>query len=297
MSPHTDLGEFLQTRRARLRPEEVGLAPGFGARRVPGLRREELAQLAGISVDYYVRLEQGRSSRVSDTVLDAVAGALQLTDDERVHLRRLAKPAKPRQRRAKPQTVRPGLLQLLNAVGDTPAFIFGRRMEVLAWNSLACALIADFPALPPIRRNLARLILLDEDARSLYPNREHVTGDTVGYLRLDAGRYPDDPELTALIGELSMHSEEFRQHWAAHTVRQKKHGFKQFNHPLVGEFELAYETLMLPDDPDQLLTFYTAEPGSRAESNLKLLANWRPTKTSEAANSAYPAEPIDNFKT
>ncbi|WP_188197742.1 helix-turn-helix transcriptional regulator [Nonomuraea sp. SYSU D8015] len=274
MARRTDLNDFLRTRRARLQPEEVGLSPGLGKRRVPGLRREELAHLAGISVDYYIRLEQGRCDSVSQAVLDAVATALRLTDDERVHLHQLAKPAHTRAGAARPQKVRPGLRQLLHALPTSPAFVFGRRMDILAWNPLACALISDFAALPTRKRNLARLILLDENVKHLYPNREQVVSDTVGHLRIDAGRYPDDPELAALIGELLMHSEEFRRHWAMHTVQRKTHGVKEFRHQLFGDFTLTYETLHLPDDPDQLLTIYTAEPGSRADDNLRILATW-----------------------
>lgn len=275
MARRADLNDFLRTCRARLAPGDVGLPPGPGQRRVPGLRREELALLAGISVDYYIRLEQGRCDTVSEGVLDAVASALRLTDDERAYLHQLAKPTRTRVRTPRAQTVRAGLHQLLNALPASPAFVFGRRMDILAWNPLACALITDFAALPVRRRNLARLILLDENVRRLYPDREQVVSDTVGHLRIDAGRYPDDPELTSLIGELSMHSEEFRRHWAMHTVKSKTHGVKRFRHPLVGEFVLAYETLHLPDAPDQLLNVYTAEPGSPADDNLKILATWR----------------------
>lgn len=273
MARRADLAAFLSSRRARLRPEDVGLAPGSGPRRVPGLRREELAYLAGISVEYYVRLEQGRRN-VSDAVLDAVATALRLTEDERTHLHRLARqPAAPRQPRT--QQVRPGTLHLLQALRDcTPAFVFGRRMDILAWNRLACALITDFDALPVQRRNLARLVLLDENVVRLYPDRDFVAKDTVGHLRMDAGRNPDDPQLAALVGELSLKSEEFRRHWSMHTVKSKSHGYKRFDHPIVGALILNFETLHLPDDPEQYLTIYTAVPGSPDEERLRILNSW-----------------------
>ncbi|MBC9714757.1 helix-turn-helix domain-containing protein [Streptomyces sp. TRM66268-LWL] len=275
MPRRADLGEFLSSRRARLRPADVGLAPGGGLRRVPGLRREELAFLAGISVEYYVRLEQGRTPNVSDAVLGAVADVLRLDEDERAHLHRLARRPAVRPRRPQTQQVRPGMLQLLRAVGDsTPAFVFGRRMDVLAWNRLACALIADFDALPPQHRNLARLLLLDDDVVRLYPDREFVAKETVGHLRLDAGLHPDDPKLAALVGELSLNSEEFRRHWSRHTVKSKSHGYKRFAHPVVGRLTLNYETLHLPDDSEQFLIVYSAVQGSPDEERLHLLNSW-----------------------
>ncbi|SDD50264.1 helix-turn-helix domain-containing protein [Actinokineospora iranica] len=269
MARRADLAAFLISRRARLRPEDVGLAPGGGPRRVPGLRREELAHLAGISVEYYVRFEQGRRN-VSDAVLDAVATALRLDADERAHLRRLARG--PVAQAHRPQQVRPGTGQLVHAL-CAPAFVFGRRMDILAWNRAACALITDFAALPPHRRNLARLVLLDEDVVRLYPDRDFVAKDTVGHLRMDAGRHPDDPRLAALVRELSLGSAEFREHWARHTVTSKSHGFKRFDHPVVGALTLSFETLHLPDDPEQYLTVYTAVPGSPDEERLRVLTS------------------------
>lgn len=274
MKRRTELGEFLRSRRARLRPEEVGLAPGGGIRRVPGLRREELAYLAGISVEYYVRLEQGRNPGVSDAVLDSVARVLGLDEDERSHLHRLARQPAGGPRQDRPQQARPGLRQLLYTIGDAPAFVFGRRMDILAWNQLACALITDFGALAPHERNLARLVLLDESVLRLYPDREFVVKDTVGHLRLDAGRHPDDPQLAALVGELSLKSEEFRRHWSMHTVKSKSHGYKRFEHPVVGALTLQYETLHLPDDSEQYLTVYTARPGTADAESLRILTSW-----------------------
>ncbi|MDW5329507.1 helix-turn-helix transcriptional regulator [Plantactinospora sp. KLBMP9567] len=272
--PHrADLGGFLKSCRARLGPVEVGLPPGSGQRRVVGLRREELALLAGISVDYYVRLEQGRCGSVSESVLDAIAAALRLTEDERDHLYRLARPGQLRPRPPVPQQVRPGLRQLVTAVGAaTPAFVLGRRMDILAWNELASALITDFAALAPSERNLARLVLLDDKVSRLYPDRELVVRNSVGFLRLDLGRHPDDPRLAALVDDLCQHSPEFREQWQLHTVSRKRYGVKRFDHPVVGQFELDYESLYHPDDQDQLVIVYSAPPGSAAEAKLRELA-------------------------
>jgi len=267
-----ELGEFLRSRRAKVHPDELGLPAVYGRRRVAGLRREELAQAAGVSVDYYVRLEQGRGRNVSDAVLDAIARVLRLSNDEHTHLHRLAKPVRaqsPASRR-----VRPGLARLLDSLTDVPAFVLGRRMDVLAWNRLAAALIADFDALPPYWRNMPRLALLDEATRKLYPDWERVANETATYLRLDAARYPDDPELAALIGELSIKSPDFRRWWAAHDVREKTFGDKRMVHPVVGELTVAYETLRLVGEPDQCLVTYTVEPGSPSEQALRLLASW-----------------------
>jgi transcriptional regulator with XRE-family HTH domain len=274
MDKRVELTEFLRTRRARLQPEEAGVRPFGGRRRVPGLRREELAQLAGVSVDYYVRLEQGRTNNVSDEVLDAVAQALQLDDDERAYLRNLAKPVRRRRRPPRPERVRPGLRRLLEVAENIPAYIIGRRGDVLAWNRLAAALFVDFGALPPAERNWARLIFLNEDVRELFDDWTVKGRESVAYLRLQAGNYPDDTELAALVGELSVKSEHFRQWWADHNVRDHTNGPKHLHHPLVGEMILHYECLKMPDAPDQLLVTYTAEAGSPSDTALRLLAGW-----------------------
>ena len=274
MDRRTELGEFLRSRRARLQPDDVGLRPFAGARRVPGLRREELAQLAGVSVDYYVRLEQGRSRNVSATVLDAVARALRLSDDERSHLHNLAHPPAPGRPRRRRQQARPELVRLLAAMDGIPAYVIDCRTEVLAWNQLAAALTVDFATRPPDQRNWARLVFLDDEIANLFVDWESKARETVGYLQLSAGRHPDDPQLAQLVGDLSMGSEPFRRMWAAHDVRDKAHGSKGFRHPVVGELELAYQTLHLSDEPDQALVTYTATPGSPAEDALRLLASW-----------------------
>ncbi|GAA4090460.1 MULTISPECIES: helix-turn-helix transcriptional regulator [Actinomadura] len=275
MDKRAELTEFLRSRRARLQPEDVGLPPFGGRRRVPGLRREELAQLAGVSVDYYVRLEQGRTRNVSEEVLDAVAGALRLDDDERAYLRNLARPARSARRRppARAERVRPGVRRLLEMAEGVPAYVFGRRCDVLAWNRLACALFTDFGALPPAERNWARLIFLNEEMQALFEDWTVKAKDTVAFLRLSAGEYPDDPELAALVGELSVRSEDFRRWWADHNVKDKSNGRKVVLHPLVGRIELDYETLRLPDNRDQMLTTYTVEAGSPSETALRLLGS------------------------
>jgi transcriptional regulator with XRE-family HTH domain len=272
------LGEFLKSRRSRLDPEDVGVAT-FGRRRVPGLRREEVARLAGVSVDYYVRLEQGRAAHPSEIVLESIARALRLDDVERAHLHGLAKPALPRRRPPGRERVRPGLRRLLDRLEGVPAFVLGRRMDVLAWNRLGAALLADFDGLPPRERNMPRLLFLDPGSRGYYPEWEQVARETVGVLRRLAGRYPDDTALAELVGELSMKSEPFRRWWAAGDVREKTHGRKLIHHPLVGELELEYETLALPDAPDQLLVTYTAHAGSPSQTSLDLLASWAQTET------------------
>ncbi|MEU5685650.1 transcriptional regulator [Streptomyces venezuelae] len=267
-----DLGDFLRSRRARIQPADVGLT-AYGRRRVPGLRREEVAQLAGVSVDYYIRLEQGRgSASVSDAVLDSVARALRLDETERAYLRTVARPRQAARARAG-HTVRPGLRLLLDSIDRAPAFIFGRRMDVLAWNALADALNG-FSALAPADRNIPRQVFLSAPERDCYPEWESVAAETVAYLRLDAARFPADAELASLVGELSVKSEPFRRLWANHEVAEKTHGVKRINHPLVGELVLPYETLTLPADPDHLMVVYTPTPGSPSADRLSLLASW-----------------------
>ncbi|MDH6134052.1 transcriptional regulator with XRE-family HTH domain [Kitasatospora sp. MAA4] len=282
MDQRTDLSEFLRSRRARLRPEDVGLSPHGGRRRVPGLRREELAQLAGVSVAYYTRLEQGHGQNVSATVLEAIARALRLTQAEREHLAHLTKPVHRRSRASsRPQRVRPSLQWLIDSMEGVPVVVLGRRLDIIAWNRLGCAMFGDFAAMPAEQRNLAWQVFLVPDAHELYDNWEGKAADVVASLRLDAGLWPDDPRLASLIGELSVKSEEFRRLWASHDVRDKGHGVKDLHHPVAGRLTLAYETLRLPSDPDQVLLAYHAEPGSPSAESLRLLASW----------TATPAEP------
>ncbi|WP_051970155.1 helix-turn-helix transcriptional regulator [Kitasatospora azatica] len=279
MDRSSEIREFLRTRRARITPDQAGLAPDLRVRRVPGLRREEVAQLAGVSVDYYIRLERGRTQGVSEAVLEAVARALQLDDTERAHLFDLAQPtatrARPR-RPPNPQRVRPVMYRALDSL-SVPALIQGRRMDVLAANRLGYALFADFQARPHRERNFARFVFLDEAARALYTDWEKAAGDCVATLHLYAGRHPDDPQLTELIGELSLHSDTFRRLWADHDVLAHATGTKRLHHPLVGDLTLDYVVLAVEGDPDQSLVILTPEPASPSAEALDILASWTST--------------------
>ncbi|MGI5219400.1 helix-turn-helix transcriptional regulator [Nocardia sp. CA-290969] len=261
-----DLAGFLRTRRSRVDPAAVGI-PTYTHRRVVGLRREEIAHLSGVSVDYYVRLEQGRATQPSEQVLDAIARVLGLDETERGHLHRLA-----RQRRRRVQApvdrVRPELLRVLGLVTDAPALLVNRRLDVLAGNRMAGLLYGR--AMPGL--NTARHIFLEEDERGLYGDWETCTLDVVGHLRLAAGKYPEDPGLASLIGELAMGSERFRRLWARADVRARTHGLKRFQHPMVGQLELHQENFSLPDETGMELLMLSAAPGSPAEDGLRLLA-------------------------
>ncbi|MET8129544.1 helix-turn-helix transcriptional regulator [Streptomyces sp. NPDC005065] len=272
--PETDLREFLRTRRARITPEQAGLPPHPGVRRVPGLRREEVAQLAGVSVDYYVRLERGRSTSASASVLEAVARALQLNDTERNHLFALAKPTRQRPRTRATQCARPGLLRALENVADIPALLLGHRLDLLATNRLACALYLDFGALPAGERNMARYIFLNDAARDLYVDWPGTAREIVGMLHLYASHHPHDPRLAQLVGDLSDSDRDFRRWWADHDVYQPQYGSKRYHHPLVGDLTLGFEAFMPMGDPDQTLGLYTVEPGSPSENALRMLAGW-----------------------
>ncbi|MEU5824452.1 helix-turn-helix transcriptional regulator [Streptomyces sp. NPDC047803] len=267
-----ELGDFLRSRRARISPEDVGLN-SYGRRRVPGLRREEVAQLAGVSVDYYIRLEQGRGPSVSDAVLDAIARVLRLDETEHAHLRTVARPKARKMSTSSVRRVRPGLRLLLDLFDRAPAFVLGRRMDVLAWNALGDAL-GGFSGLPAGERNMPRQAFLAPGARELYPDWPAVAAETVAYLRLDAGLHPDDKELAALVGELSLKSEDFRRLWADHQVKAKTYGVKRMVHPVVGALTLPYETLAVPGEPELSLVVYTPEPGSETAERIALLASW-----------------------
>ncbi|MCX5376303.1 helix-turn-helix domain-containing protein [Streptomyces sp. NBC_00091] len=278
LDQRAELGDFLRSCRARLRPADVGLPEHGRRRRVPGLRREELAQLAGVSVAYYTRLEQGHGQNVSAEVLDAIARALRLGSTESAHLNHLASPrSRGRSRAQRPQQVRPELRTLLAAMEGVPAYLVGRRQDVIGWNPLAAAVFGDFGALPAAERNLVRLVFLDPATAELYADWECRACEVVSNLRLYAGQHPEDERLSALVGELSVKNEEFRRLWAAHAVADKTHGVKRLRHPIVGELELAFETLTLPDDPAQFLVTYHAEPGSPSADALRLLSSWSAT--------------------
>ncbi|MFD8898994.1 helix-turn-helix transcriptional regulator [Streptomyces ardesiacus] len=262
-----DLAGFLRTRRSRVDPSSVGI-PADSRRRVEGLRREEVAHLSGVSVDYYVRLEQGRATQPSEQVLDSLARVLGLDETERGHLGRLARQ---RRRRAKSPggRLRPELLRVLDLVGDAPALIMDHRLDVVAGNRLAGLLYGRQPQ----GLNTARHIFLEETERGLYADWETCTLDAVGHLRLAAGKYPDDPRLASLIGELAMGSERFRRLWARADVRARTHGRKAYRHPLVGLLELHQENFALPDKSGMELLVLTAAPGSATEDGLRLLAS------------------------
>ncbi|MFF9129258.1 MULTISPECIES: helix-turn-helix transcriptional regulator [unclassified Streptomyces] len=261
-----DLAGFLRTRRARIDPAAVGI-PTDSRRRVQGLRREEVAHLSGVSVDYYVRLEQGRATQPSEQVLDALARVLGLDETERGHLHRLAR--QPRRRAKAPAArVRPELLRVLDLVPGAPAVIMNHRLDVLAGNRLAHLLYGrPIPGL-----NTARHLFLEEAERGFYADWETCTLDVVGHLRLAAGKYPDDPQLASLIGELAMGSERFRRLWARADVRARTHGRKAYRHPLVGLLELHQENFALPDASGMEMLVLSPAPGSTTEDGLRLLA-------------------------
>ncbi|MER7345749.1 helix-turn-helix transcriptional regulator [Streptomyces aurantiacus] len=295
MDFRTELAAFLRSRRARLRPEEAGVRPFGGRRRVPGLRREELAELAGVSVDYYVRLEQGRTHNVSDSVLDAVARVLRLDDAERAHLGHLTRALRhPASTPPAPQPVRAGVEVLLAALDEVPAYVVGRRLDILASNRPARALFTDFDALPAERRNVAWLHFLDPGVRGLYPDREaweETARDTVAALRMDLGRHPCDDRLCDLLGELSVRSEEFSLLWAEQLVREHSHGVERLRHPVAGELTLRRETLRLPDTPEQALVTYAAEQGSPSRAALAALAGGAAPQLWGAGNATGPRRP------
>ncbi|MFD9442361.1 helix-turn-helix transcriptional regulator [Streptomyces sp. NPDC060006] len=289
LDPRAELSEFLRTRRARLKPEDVGL-PDYGRyRRVPGLRREELAQLAGVSVAYYTRLEQGNGQHVSAEVLDAIARALRLSDAEHAHLTHLAKPKQQKKKPAgRAQQVRGPLRTLLDTMDGVPAILVGRRSDILVWNRMAAAVFGDWAELPAREQNWARLVFLRPEYRDLFVDWEHKASDVVAQLRMDAGSHPNDPRLSALVGELSVKSEEFRRLWATHDVKEKCHGIQRLHHPLVGELDLRLESFHQADAHEQMLVTYHAEPNSPSAEALRLLASWGADAT-QAGTGTSPA--------
>ncbi|WP_431837976.1 helix-turn-helix transcriptional regulator [Cellulomonas sp. Y8] len=291
MTSNTELGSFLRARRASLDPDTAGVVPAGGTRRVPGLRRAEVAQLAGVSTDYLVRLEQGRHPRVSPEVLDALSDALRLDDVERQHLHDLAQTATgPRARAAAagaPRT-RSAMHQVIDVLGDvSPALVVNHRRDVLASNALARALLTDFDTLPAKDRNLARFVLLDPAARELFRDWEQVAQVYVANLRLAAGSHPDDRRLNELIGELTVRVPQFCTWWDSHRVRQCAHGDQRLRHPVAGDLTLHHESLALPADPGQEMCLYTAEPGTAHADALRLLASWTaPTAPKDVPSDA-----------
>ncbi|MFE3322296.1 helix-turn-helix transcriptional regulator [Nocardia sp. NPDC059195] len=269
MDSDNRLGTFLRARRQQVSPEDFGMAGG-GQRRVAGLRREEVAMLAGMSADYYIRLEQGRDKHPSDQIVAALARVFSLDDDGTAHLRALARPA-PRRTRAprRPERVTPSLLRLMRTWSDTPALVYGRYMDVLAATPLAIAL--NSCSAPGV--NQVRMVFLDPEARNVFPEWPAIAAETVAALRVSAGTDLDDPRLIELVGELSLKSEDFRRLWAKHEVRAKTAGDKRFLHPLVGEIAVSYETFTVNGAPGQTLVVYHAEPASDAEQSLALLGS------------------------
>jgi transcriptional regulator with XRE-family HTH domain len=265
-----DLGDFLRARRAALDPRRAGLPDDGRMRRVSGLRREELSQLANVSVDYIVRLEQGRTRRVSRPVLDSLAEALQLPPDDRAYLATLAEVAHATPARASPKPqVTPPLRQLLEDMHDIPALVAYRRMDVLAWNSGAAALLTDFGAMPPRDRNFVRLLFLDDAFRSLYADWPQAARDAVAVLRMEAGRHPDDPDLIALVGELSIRDADFRTWWTSHPVHGLGPVTRTFHHPVAGTLTLDVHQLSI--DTDLLIAAYTAPRNSPSREALRIL--------------------------
>jgi transcriptional regulator with XRE-family HTH domain len=285
MDSANELSQFLTSRRAKVTPEQAGL-PSYGRRQVPGLRREEVASLAGVSAEYYKRLERGNAAGASDSVLDAIADALRLDEAERTHLFDLARAASPspaRRRRSTAQkTVRPAVQQILDTIGS-PAAVYNARGDYLAANSLGRALYAPLFESPEQPPNSARFTFLDPAAQEFFIDWEKVAKDSVANLRSQAGRNPYDRELTDLVGELCTRSEPFRKWWAAHNVRYHQTGTKRLRHPLVGELDLFYEVMELSADSGLRLAIFIAQPGSRSSEALDLLASWTATSDLQSA--------------
>ena len=284
MDNRAEVREFLITRRAKISPEQAGV-PDVGTRRVPGLRRGEVAALAGVSVEYYARLERGALAGASTSVLDAVARALQLDDAERTHLFDLARAAdgssalRRRRRPAKRWTPRPSLQWVLDTITHGPALVRNGRMDLLATNHLGRAMHAPLydrtASGPP---NFARFTFLDEEAQRFYTDWDTAADTAVAILRTEAGRDPHDRALHDLVGELSTRSDDFRRRWGRHDVRLHGAGTKAFRHPVVGELDLAYESVDMVSEPGLTLTIYAAEPASATAEALLLLASWAATR-------------------
>jgi transcriptional regulator with XRE-family HTH domain len=278
IDPRSEVREFLTSRRARIGPEQAGLPAYGGNRRVKGLRREEVAMLAGVSVDYYIRMERGNLAGASESVLDALASALQLDEAEREHLYALARESgsgSNRRKRRTPGTVRPALAQVLDAITDAPAWIRNGRHDVLAMNQLARALYSPVLADPRRPANTARFVYLNREvAEEFFVDYDKITRDAAAMLRLEAGQNPHDEDLIALVGELSTRSELFRKQWASQDVRFHRSGQKRLRHPAVGQLDLNFEAMELPADPGLALNIYTAPAHTPTADGLRLLASW-----------------------
>ncbi|MFE0420619.1 helix-turn-helix transcriptional regulator [Streptomyces tendae] len=267
----SELGEFLQARRAAVSPTSAGL-PDAGRRRVPGLRREEVAMLVGVSTDYYVRLEQGRGGRPTEALLDSIARVLQLDATQRSHLYDLARPRPRPARRSAKERMSESTREFLETL-SVPALVMTRTMQVIGWNPLACAMFTDYGALPESERNSAWLLFLDEEIAARHRDWEDSARSTVGILRKTAGEDPDNPQLSALVGELAVRSETFRRLWAEHHVFEKSTGINRMRHPDVGDVDLTYIAWTTPDAPNQMLVTYMAKPGSKSAEALHILGS------------------------
>jgi len=291
MDSGNDIREFLTSRRAKITPEQAGLPDYGGRRRVKGLRREEAAMLAGISVEYYTRLERGNANGVSEEVLEGITRALQLDEAERAHLFDLVRAAgttRTTRRQPAQERVRPVVQRILDSMSGVPAFVRNDRLDVLAANRLGEAFYAplyDDPARPV---NAARFVFLNPRATTFFVDWDTIANDTVGILRAEAGRDPYDKRLSDLIGELSTRSEDFRVRWAAHNVKLHRTGVKRFHHPVVGDLTLDFEALDLPGDSGQTLLVYSAEPASPSSEALDLLASW--SMTADGSAEPVPEE-------
>ena len=293
MDNRAQIREFLASRRARITPEQAGLPAYGGTRRVTGLRREEVALLAGVSIDYYIRMERGNLTGASDAVLEGVARALQLDDAERDHLFDLARASErqpARLRRSREPGVTASVQQVLDAITDAPAWVRNARHDMLAANRLARALYAPLLADPRRPANNARFVYLDPASRDFFTDWDRAADDIAAMLRLEAGRNPYDKKLVELIGELSTRSEDFRTRWAAHNVRFHRTGHKKLHHPVVGDLDLNFEAMELPSQPGLTLLVYTASQHSTTADSLKVLASW-------AATAEQTGELVDGGKT
>jgi transcriptional regulator with XRE-family HTH domain len=275
---NTEIRDFLSTRRARITPEQAGLPAYGGNRRVKGLRREEVAMLAGVSVDYYIRMERGALAGASESVLDALADALRLDEAERTHLFALARESGARgnqRKRTAPASVRPAIQQVLDAMTDAPAWVRNGRHDIVAMNSLARALYSAILADPRRPANTTRFVYLDpEAAQEFFVDYDRIANDAASMLRLEAGRNPHDKALIELVGELSTRSELFRRRWAQHDVTFHRSGQKRLRHPVVGQLDLDFEGMELASSPGLQLNVYTAAAGTPTADALKLLASW-----------------------
>jgi transcriptional regulator with XRE-family HTH domain len=296
-----EISDFLTSRRAKITPEQAGLPAYGGRRRVSGLRREEVALLAGISVDYYTRLERGDLKGVSDSVLDAIASALHLDEPERAHLNNLAQVANSSQRvrrRPRQDGLRPTVQRILDAMSGAPAYVRNGRRDILAANALGYVLYSELYLDPARPVNVARFVFLAPQAHTFFIDWPTAANDIVAALRTEAGKNPHDRGLSDLVGELSTRSEEFATRWASQNVRFHRSGLKDIHHPIVGDLHLSFEVMDLPADPGLSLVIYSAEPGSASQDALYLLASWTVSdELSTAANEPSSATAVTDRET